>query len=65
MAGEAVVLAQSNGSIRAIQLEHRFVTVPNQMHMRRTVIVGIDDHATGSDAHDRWYKKAASTNPTG
>ena len=42
---EAVILAQNDGPYRAIQADDSFMPSSQDVHMRRPVIIGVDDDA--------------------
>jgi hypothetical protein len=47
---EAIVLAQLWRSLGAVQDEHRFTALADDMDMRRPVVVGVDDGAQAIEA---------------
>jgi len=46
-----------------VQRKHRFATIPNYMHVRRTVIIEVDHHAKAKNAGNRGHCEYPSTKP--
>jgi hypothetical protein len=53
--GKSVVLPQSDWTGRAIQLEDGFMSVPDHVHMRRTVVIGINGHPQRANPQNGWH----------
>jgi hypothetical protein len=47
--GKTIVLAQLRRSVRAVEIEHRFAPVPQNMDMRRPVVIRVDHHPQPED----------------
>ncbi|OIQ77351.1 hypothetical protein GALL_409580 [mine drainage metagenome] len=55
VSGQPQGLAQLWRPIRAMQVEDRFTPRAHDMHMRWTMVVGIDDHPVGAKSQDRGH----------
>jgi hypothetical protein len=55
VASEAVVLAQRNAANRNVQYEHRFIPLPDNVRMRRSVIVRVNANPERANPQNGWH----------
>jgi hypothetical protein len=53
---EAVVLPQSNRIRRIIQSKDSLMTLPDDMHMRRAMIIWVNSHPQGANPQNGWHE---------
>jgi hypothetical protein len=46
---------QCRRAIRAVEVEHRLASCPDDMEMRRAVVVRVDHHPQTVEAEDGWH----------
>jgi hypothetical protein len=54
--GKAVVLPDRNRTRRIVQSEDRFVTLPNDMHMSRAMVIGVNSYTPCANPQNGWHE---------
>jgi hypothetical protein len=53
---KAVVLSDRDRTRRIVQSEDRFVTLPNDVHMSRAMVIGVNSHPPGANPQNGWHE---------
>src|SRR5690554_4344032 len=57
---KAVALAQLGRPTRAVQDKHRFTAFADDVHMRRSMVVGVDDSSQAIETENGWHSASVA-----
>jgi hypothetical protein len=58
--GKAEICPQSGWASRTIQVENGAVSLPDDVNVRRSMIVGVDYDAQTPQSQDGWHKRSVT-----